>query len=679
MTPATITTALACLTLGFAITGASGSEAFDTATKPPTKTSEPIGLGLDRTTAVVVPETLVDAAGRSARVLLPLKDGELSLQLHRHDVRAADFQLLLDTGESRFESIEPLPSETYRGVIEGDPESAVAISIHPDGIAGRIRSGDGRELWIEPAPNRPRGAGPRAHLVYESDDIRPTDARCGVPDVAIGPRPRPDLHGPAPADDQFRRGNLCKAQIVIDCDFPFFQRMGEDLDALGRRVELVLSTMNLQYNTEVGIDHILTAIVVRTNAGADPYEGAIMCDFGGLGLEDQVAEVWAPGNQPFILRDIAHMFTGRIDGGVIGCNFVGEVCAEAPYGVSSIDYNGNLATSTDLLAHELGHGWGATHCSCFDPPYTMNASLTNANRFRPDLTIPAITAYRDANDDCLDCGGASTIGCGEVGNSCYAPTATGSPHCQDEDCCMVMCAIDPFCCDTAWDLNCASQAFTTCADCGDPDAGGPFEANGTPGCSELDCCEAVCSVDAFCCTTEWDLKCVETALATCGGCGAPDGGSPYQEHIGGTTDAACCESICLEDPFCCLTAWDNFCVQSSLRICADCGDPASGSPFLARGNPGSDSLACCEEVCPVDLFCCENAWDDQCAARAALSCGGWCLGDLNFDGKVAGDDLGLLVTEWNSASALLADLNDDGIVDGADFGVFLGNWGDCGY
>ncbi|MEE2894596.1 MAG: zinc-dependent metalloprotease family protein [Planctomycetota bacterium] len=635
-------------------------------------------LGLEQATAVVVPQPIVDAASRSARIVVPPEDGELALRLHRHDVRAEGFQFLLHTGRDRFESIEPLPVETYRGLIEGDAGSLAAVSIHPDGIAGRIRTSEGRELWIEPAPVDPRKPVARRHLVYETTDIRETGARCGVVDGPAAPVLEDRPVGPPPSQEHLRQGGLCNAQIVIDCDFPFFERMGEDLDTLGRRVELVLNTMNLQYNTEVGIDHRLTAIVVRTTSGVDPYVGDSLCSGPG-DLEDQVAMIWSPPNQPSIERDIAHLFTGRSTGNVVGCNFVGQVCDDDPYGASAIDYNGNLASSTDLLAHELGHGWGAGHCACSSPDYTMNAILTNANRFRPDVTIPVIRTYRDDNGDCLDCGGAPTVGCGNPANSCYSASALATPHCRDEDCCIVMCALDPFCCDTECDETCAEQALVTCARCGEPDAGTPFQPNGTPGCSELECCEAICGIDPFCCETEWDQKCADKALATCGGCGDPDGGSPFQEHVFGTSDAECCETICLADPFCCLTSWDAFCVRDALEACAGCGEPESGSAFLNKPEPGSDALACCEEICPIDPFCCSNRWDDQCAARAALTCGGWCAGDLNFDGKVAGDDLGLLVAEWNSVSAELADLNDDGIVDGGDLGVFLGNWGDCGY
>jgi hypothetical protein len=48
-------------------------------------------------------------------------------------------------------------------------------------------------------------------------------------------------------------------------------------------------------------------------------------------------------------------------------------------------------------------------------------------------------------------------------------------------------------------------------------------------------------------------------------------------------------------------------------------------------------------------------------------------GDLNGDGVVNGDDLGILLGAWGPGTGP-ADLNLDGSVDGNDLGILLGNW-----
>ncbi|MCP4833765.1 MAG: carbohydrate-binding protein [Phycisphaera sp.] len=53
-----------------------------------------------------------------------------------------------------------------------------------------------------------------------------------------------------------------------------------------------------------------------------------------------------------------------------------------------------------------------------------------------------------------------------------------------------------------------------------------------------------------------------------------------------------------------------------------------------------------------------------------------CLGDLNGDGMVDGNDLGLILGVWNSADPS-GDLDGDGLVSGADFGLLIAGWGPC--
>ena len=49
--------------------------------------------------------------------------------------------------------------------------------------------------------------------------------------------------------------------------------------------------------------------------------------------------------------------------------------------------------------------------------------------------------------------------------------------------------------------------------CGTETAGTCYAANGSPGCSEADCCEEICAVDPWCCVVEWDASCKNKALS----------------------------------------------------------------------------------------------------------------------------------------------------------------------
>jgi len=55
-----------------------------------------------------------------------------------------------------------------------------------------------------------------------------------------------------------------------------------------------------------------------------------------------------------------------------------------------------------------------------------------------------------------------------------------------------------------------------------------------------------------------------------------------------------------------------------------------------------------------------------------------CPADLNDDGFVNGDDLGILLSQWGECTtSCSADFNNDGFVNGDDLGVLLAAWGAC--
>lgn len=55
-----------------------------------------------------------------------------------------------------------------------------------------------------------------------------------------------------------------------------------------------------------------------------------------------------------------------------------------------------------------------------------------------------------------------------------------------------------------------------------------------------------------------------------------------------------------------------------------------------------------------------------------------CIADLNGDGQVNGQDLGVLLVMWGPCSVpCLADINTDGAVNGIDLGLMLTGWGSC--
>ncbi len=105
-----------------------------------------------------------------------------------------------------------------------------------------------------------------------------------------------------------------------------------------------------------------------------------------------------------------------------------------------------------------------------------------------------------------------------------------------------------------------------------------------------------------------------------GGC--PASGSCYVAHgTPGCDDATCCNTVCALDPFCCNNQWDGICSDEAATNCASCGNPNSGTCYAAHG-PFCADEACCDSVCSADPFCCNTQWDGVCVDEAFVQCAG---------------------------------------------------------
>ena len=94
----------------------------------------------------------------------------------------------------------------------------------------------------------------------------------------------------------------------------------------------------------------------------------------------------------------------------------------------------------------------------------------------------------------------------------------------------------------------------------------------------------------------------------------------YTVHnTAGCNDAECCETVCTVDPFCCTTEWDQICVNRAWDLCQSCGSGKEPC-YTSHASPGCDTVSCCATVCAADPFCCETSWDNLCVLRAETSC-----------------------------------------------------------
>ncbi len=283
---------------------------------------------------------------QEARIAVQLGGAVRQLVLHPHDVRTHDFRLLVADATGTHE-VPAGPSVTWRGSVDGDAETAVAASLIGGSLKALVRMPEGQGFWVvQPVHEVEPTAGPALHVVYHHSDTANMPWQCGT----VAPSPAVPQQ-PAPGIDV----NL-ECQISCEADYFYFQRNGSSISATQADITQVVNAMDVIYRTDVQIAYVIPTIVVWSTA--DPYTSTDPATLLG-----QFQTYWN-GNRSSIVRDVAHLFTGRnLAGSTIGVAFLGTVCfTGAAYGLSESLFTANFGSRVGLTSHEVGHNWNATHC-----------------------------------------------------------------------------------------------------------------------------------------------------------------------------------------------------------------------------------------------------------------------------------------------------------------------------
>ncbi len=352
--------------------------------------------------AIVQVETEGDLDG-TIHARFELEGRPVELELERFSIRADDFELRIQQPDGTFQTDEnPGPVRTVRGTVVGAPGSLVAGSFLPDGLSLRIRFADGRDEWLEPVAPKVSFAAANDYVYYSTEDVADrVGQRCGADDIPNNTQVPPSGTG---GGNTAAAGVLYLTETAFETDIQMYNDFNQDAQAVMDFIANVFNTMNVQYESEVQIRHVIGTINIRT-MGGPPYDTT-----NPSTLLNRFRNEWN-ANFGGVQRDVAHYFTGKnIDGGVIGIAFLGVICTGNGYGIVQ-RLGGSLACQTDLSAHELGHNWNAGHCSntC---NFTMNSFLQCANHFRP-VSRNVITSHRNSRT-CLE----QDTGCAAVANYC---------------------------------------------------------------------------------------------------------------------------------------------------------------------------------------------------------------------------------------------------------------------
>lgn len=322
--------------------------------------------------------------GAGFDVAITLDGQRHMLSLHAHDLRTADFKLLVDDGTS-IRQVPTPPSVTYRGAVVGHPDSRVAASLVNGQLEGAIHLDD-VTWWVDPAQAALRHLPHRTHVVHQQADL--VRGACGTDHSALPTMDRSSTP-PTPPSRVVE-----EAVVAVDASFQAYQLVGSSVTNMQNTVTNTFNVVDQVYVRDVEITYLISTILVRTTSGlyTSSNPNVILSNFTSQWNNQHTG----------IPRDMAHLFMGRPATSTAGIANLRAVCdLSRAYGVTF--WLGGLNGRADIACHELGHNWSAQHCDGASPCLTMcsgNPGCPFASLRFGTVSINSITNFK-ASRTCL--------------------------------------------------------------------------------------------------------------------------------------------------------------------------------------------------------------------------------------------------------------------------------------
>lgn len=353
------------------------------------------------------------APGRALELVVAFEGESYTLDLAPYSVRSERYEVKVQVADGSYVTADPGSVRTLRGKVRDIDDSVVAGSLLQEGLYAMVKLSDARTFFIEPLEPHVPGASADAYVVYDEKDAIPTGFSCATEaqQSQVGA-------GETSSAGTACGAGLCVAELACDTDVEYFQTY-VTVAATEARINSIINRVNVQYERDVQITHVITTIIVRT-IEPDPYDSPEP----GM-LLGEVRAHWQ-SSQGGVQRDVVQMFTGKEFEQAHGNAFGAAMCTNDHYSWVESDFSPLFSCVVDVSAHELGHLWGVTsHCSGGPPDCgTMGPSsgATECPNFFAPQSIQTITTFRDSLT-CLD--GVVTSVCEIATGSCCEVT-TGS-------------------------------------------------------------------------------------------------------------------------------------------------------------------------------------------------------------------------------------------------------------
>jgi len=204
-------------------------------------------------------------------------------------------------------------------------------------------------------------------------------------------------------------------QIALAYDSSFCEEAGGETEAWDEMFRIIGGVTQKYGQIGVCASFKVTWVEGFCKEARDPYRPMIRRNksgCNGFGLLDEFQSMWQI-RRLYVFRDTAHLFSGTglecnpTNGCVVGCAYIASICGSEGYGVSHATFSKNSNMRTVLVAHEIGHNYGANH----NPSNTDFIMYPSVNDAPLGFSAKSISSFKTntylCTHTCLEIGGES--------------------------------------------------------------------------------------------------------------------------------------------------------------------------------------------------------------------------------------------------------------------------------